>query len=99
MPSTPIRPAATDRDELERLCALLADPVDGAPLTVAGGELVLQLAAQQRSGALRERSGALVLDPFDALLVRTDGACAYPVRAGVADLLPGSALLLSAAAA
>ncbi len=58
--------------------------------------MVDKLAQLQRDRALRERSGELVAEPFDALLVRASGDRAFPVRDGVADLLPGSAILLQA---
>lgn len=85
---------STDLQELRALCELIADPDDHEPLHPAPAALVDKLGALQRQRALRERSGALVDEPFDALLVRERGDRAFPVRDGVADLLPGSAIVL-----
>lgn len=87
---------STNLEELRALCALLADPDDHQPLRPAEPALVAKLAALQASRGLRERSGALIEASFDALLIRQANDRAFPVRDGVADLLPGSAILLEA---
>lgn len=81
-------------DELDRLCALVADPVDHQALCAGAPELVAALADLQARRALRQVDGSLVGEAFDALLLRADGTRAYPVRDGVADLLPSSGILL-----
>mgnify|MGYP002631107312 CR=1 FL=1 len=86
--------ATTSADELAALCALVVDPEDHRTLRPAPAITVRRLMALQASGALRDRSGERVIDGFDALLVREGDDRAFPVRAGVADLLPGSAITL-----
>lgn len=87
---------ATERIDLERLCEMLADPADHLPLRPAPERLVAHLGALQGKGALRSIDGNRVDEAFDALLVRQGDDRAFPVRDGVADLLPGSAIVLQA---
>ncbi len=81
---------ATDLADLDRICALLADPVDHQPLAVAPPAVVALLQDQQARRVLRNTEGALVADAFDAALLRQGGDVAYLVRDGVADLLVGA---------
>ena len=87
---------ATELRDLQRLCELLADPVDHRPLRPGPAALVANLAKLQGQGALRSIDGSRVEQDFDALLVREGDDRAFPVRDGVADLLPGSAIVLQA---
>ena len=86
---------ATELADLQRLCDLLADPVDHRPLRPAHAELLAKLAALQAGATLRAIDGDRVGEGFDALLVREDDDRAFPVRDGVADLLPNSAIALN----
>lgn len=87
---------ATELRDLQRLCEMLADPVDHRPLRPAPEALVTRLGALQREGGLRSIDGNRVAEGFDALLLREGDDQAFPVRDGVADLLPGSAIVLRA---
>ncbi len=85
---------ATELRDLQRLAELLADPTDHRPLRPAPTSLVEHLGALQAKGALRSIDGNRVDTGFDALLLREGDDRAFPVRDGVADLLPGSAIEL-----
>ncbi len=81
---------ATDLADLERICALLADPVDHLPLAVAPASVLTLLQDQHARRVLRTTEGTLVGEAFDAALLRQSGDVAYLVRDGVADLLVGA---------
>lgn len=67
-------------------------PVSGQSLAVAPPELVAAVIARQSNGTLHDESGHPVDGEITSLLVRADGALAYPVRANIPVLLPGSGI-------
>lgn len=73
---------------------LLADPVTRAPLAQASAPLLAHLQALAAIRALRHESAALVQDPFDSAWVAADRQRAWLIRDGVADFMPGAAVLL-----
>ncbi len=73
---------------------LLADPVTGAPLAPASAALLAHLQALAAIRALRHESAALVQEPFEAAWVAADHQRAWLIRGGVADFMPGAAVLL-----
>ncbi|MDE1170447.1 MAG: hypothetical protein PW734_04425 [Verrucomicrobium sp.] len=76
------------------LLALLCCPENLQPLSEADAALVAQVNARIASGAQRNRAENPVTEPVDALLVREDRACGYPVRGGIPVLLVEEALPL-----
>lgn len=82
-------------ERLQSLVKLVVCPIDHQPLKVADLALVERLNSAVAERALRQRDGRLVEQPLEQLLVTADGARAYPVRAGVAELLVTSAVPLN----
>lgn len=76
--------------------SLLACPEDGSPLRWAPAPLVQELNRQVDLRELHDLGGGLVDRHMDLGLLRDDGQRLYPVRAGVADLLVDSAVLIVA---
>ncbi|HAN32097.1 MAG TPA: hypothetical protein DCQ06_10910 [Myxococcales bacterium] len=81
-------------DAIQSLLEIVACPVDHQPLRVASPALLSRLNEAITQRCLRQHDGRLVDQACDQLLVSADGARAYPVRAGVAELLCGSAISL-----
>lgn len=73
--------------------ALLVCPQSHQPLDLAPAEIVAMLNAEIVRRALRDCSGSLVLELLDNALIRQDRMLLYPVRRGVAILLPGSGIV------
>jgi uncharacterized protein YbaR (Trm112 family) len=63
----------------EQLLKLLVCPETKQPLRLASTEELQSLNAQVAAGAVVNRAGGKVVTPLDALLIREDGACGYPV--------------------
>jgi len=87
--SEPTRPAVDPK-----LLEILVCPEDHSPLHLADAEIVAKLNADIACGAVRDRSGNLVKESVDALLVRADGRWAYPIVRGLPILMIDEALAL-----
>ncbi|MBI5610206.1 MAG: hypothetical protein HY902_15120 [Deltaproteobacteria bacterium] len=72
----------------------LACPMTQQPLLPLAGTVVAELQQLAQILALRNENAGLVAAGFDAALQTADGARAYLVYAGVADLRPGAGVLL-----
>ncbi len=83
--------------DLEALLALVVCPQDRQPLARAPEALVHRLNGLVAQRALRNLAGNLIDEPLDEGLVRADGQRLYPLRAGIAVLLPEEGIALDAA--
>jgi uncharacterized protein YbaR (Trm112 family) len=81
--------------EIHGALGVLCCPVSHQPLREAPPALVAHLNLAVRCGALRDASGTLVRQELAGGLLTADGARLYPIRAGLADLLPESAVVLT----
>ncbi|MSQ81821.1 MAG: hypothetical protein EXR77_02760 [Myxococcales bacterium] len=73
---------------------LLRDPHSGTPLMAADAALVTRLQGLAQIRALRNEHAALVDASFDGAWVAVDRKRAWLVTQGVADFMPGAAVLL-----
>ncbi|NMC21007.1 MAG: hypothetical protein GYA33_11390 [Thermogutta sp.] len=70
-----------------QLSAILACPDTRQPLRAAAPELIAAVNAAIAAGRVNNRAGQTIREPVEELLVRQDGAVAYPVREGIPVLL------------
>ena len=82
------------QQRLEALIAIAACPEARTPLTIAPQPLVDRLNAAIGARSLRERSGTLLHEPLQSVLVRQDRQLAYPVREGIPVLLISAGIWL-----
>ncbi len=74
------------------LLALLCCPETHQELRLAEPAMLDQLNRQIAAGALKNRSGQVVLEPFGGGLLRADARVLYPVRQGLPVLLVEEAI-------
>jgi uncharacterized protein YbaR (Trm112 family) len=77
------------------MLARLVCPDDRSPLRLAEPALVDRLNQAIARGQVRNRAGARVAGRLDGLLVRADGALAYPIHDAIPHLLTDEAILLA----
>jgi len=70
-----------------QLLAILACPETRRPLRLAEPALVAAVNEAIAAGRLTNRAGQVIHEPVEELLVREDGAVAYPVREEIPVLL------------
>ena len=78
----------------EQLLKLLVCPETKQPLRLATAEELQSLNAQVAAGAVVNRAGGRVVAPVEALLIRHDGACGYPVWEDIPVMLVEEAISL-----
>lgn len=69
------------------LLDILVCPETKEPVRMAEPELLERVNRAIRSGALKNRGGAEVVDPIEEGLVRQDGRVLYPVRDDIPVML------------
>jgi hypothetical protein len=74
---------------------VLVCPRTQQPLDAANPALVAQLQTLQRQRALRDSSGQLLAEPFDAGWCTRDGQWFYASRGGVLDLRQEAAVVVT----
>ncbi|MCB0324460.1 MAG: Trm112 family protein [Bdellovibrionales bacterium] len=77
------------------LLDILVCPETKQPLELLEGAKVDELNDRIRSGVVVNRSGAAVGEPVQGLLLREDGAFAYPIREGIPVMLVDEAIAMS----
>ncbi|GAB4141032.1 MAG: Trm112 family protein [Thermogutta sp.] len=70
-----------------QLLAILACPETRQPLKTAEPALLVAVNEAIAAGRVSNRAGQPIRDPVEELLVREDGAVAYPVREEIPVLL------------
>ncbi len=71
----------------DTLLGLICCPETRQSLKSASPDLLAKLEALRSEGSLRNRAGRRIEDPLDDVLVREDGAIAYPVVDGIPVLI------------
>lgn len=77
------------------LLALLVCPETHQDVALALPDEIAQINAVIALGQLRTASGAMVEQPLDAALIRSDRRVAYPIRDGIPVMLVGEGLDLT----
>lgn len=88
------KPTAELLVRLQALVEIAACPVDHSRLRIAPDALVDRLNTSIERRELRDASATLIDAPLQGGLVRADGDRLYPVRDGIAVLLPEAGILL-----
>ena len=69
------------------LLEILVCPSTKQPVAFASSEFVLEVNQKIVDGMVRDLGGELVSEEVDALLLRSDGEVAYPVRGAIPEML------------
>ncbi len=78
----------------KELLAILACPETKEPVALAEEELIAELNSRIARGEVKNRAGKTVEGKLDGGLVRTDGACLYPIQDEIPILLLDEAIPL-----